>query len=249
MKVKFICIIILIFCLCLEYVEAKDLKASLSILPQHVEVDKDGNLSGGFVEITKAINDVYLQGNISINVYPFARSLMNIQSGKADFHLPMIKASNPKLISPYTYATECITKVAFVLYTRSDNSPLDLKNINRYVIDTQRGHKEFFPFNIMENGSIDQGIQKLLKGRIDGYIMEQDAVDNYIRENDINNIRRTLYREWDVCVVIPKGKRQYDINSIISNALRKLKKSGRLQKIIETIHQPYNDWQPYLVGK
>ncbi len=210
----------------MEGIEAKDLKASLPLLPKHAKLDKDGKLAGGFVEITKAINDVYIQGNISIEVYPFARSLRNVELGKADFHLPMIKRSNTKLASPYNYATECITKVAFVLYTRGDRPPLDFQDLNQYIIDTQRGHKHFFSFNIMENNAIDQGIQKLLKGRIDGYIMEQEAVDSYIRENKIKNIRRTLYREWDSCIVIPKDQRQQEIDRIITKALRELKKIG-----------------------
>lgn len=185
------------------YLEAKDLKASLSFLPKHLEVDDNGKLSGGFVEVVNAINDVYLHGNISVKVYPFARSLMNIESGHADFHLPMIKHANTEKRLPYVYASECITKVAFVLYSRADRAPLNMQRLDQYTIDTQRGHKLFFPFDIMENNSLEQGIQKLLKGRIDGYIMEQDAVDDYIRINNLSNIRRTLYREWNSCVVIP----------------------------------------------
>lgn len=228
---------------------AKDLKASLAILPVHSEVDKNGKASGGFVEVVKAINDIYSQGNISIKLYPFARSLKNVETGKADFHLPLIKRQNIPLDTlPFAYATECMTQVSFVLYTRADSSPINKSKLSQYNVETLRGHQQFFLFNIMEASTLEQGIKKLLSGRTDGFIMEQEAVDNYIRQNEIKNIRRVLYGQWDSCIVIPKGPKQKEIDKIISTSLRELKKSGRLQKITQKIHQPYSDWQPFLMN-
>ncbi|WP_408022082.1 type 2 periplasmic-binding domain-containing protein [Spartinivicinus ruber] len=74
--------------------------------------------------------------------------------------------------------------------------------------------------------------------------MEQDAVDSYIRKSRMTNIRRELYYQWESSVVIPKGDKQKEIDSIISNALRKLKANGTLQAITQKIHHPYIEWQP-----
>lgn len=244
--IKFILITILALLVCQGEVRAQNLKASLAILPGHSELDKDGNLSGGFVELVNAIDDIYTRGNISIELYPFARSLMNVQTGIADFHLPIIKRPNFSLDTlPFAYASECINQVSFVLYTRADRPSLDQKNIKQYVIETLRGHQLFFPFKIIETNSIEQGIKKLLRERTDGYIMQQSAVDTYIRKHKIKNIRRTLYGEWDSCVVISKGPKQKKIDNIISTALRELKKNGRIQTISKNIYQPFVDWQPY----
>ncbi len=225
---------------------AKDLKASLAIIPVQSERGSDGKAKGGFVEVAKAIGDVYEDGNILIEQYPFARSIANVIKGKADFHIPLIKTPHISLESlPFAYSTERITQVSFVLYTRADKAPLDISQFENKLIETQRGHKELFKIKVGEVDNIEQGIKKLVLGRNDGFIMEQDAVDDYIKRNKIKNIRRTLYAVWDSNIVIPKGPKQKEIDGIISNALKKLKASGRLEKIIKTIHQPYIEWQPY----
>ncbi len=228
--------------------EARDLKASLASLPIHSEVDENGKKTGGFVRLVKAINDVYLEGDISIGIYPFARSLKNVVSGQADFHVPLINLLNQSAESlPYAYASEPLTQVAFVLYARSNAPLLDRVNLEdgQYRIDILRGSKAFFTFNTGEVNKHVQGIRKILNGRIDGFIAEQESTDKYLRENRISGIRRSLYAYWDVHIVIPKGEKKIEIDKIISGSLRKLRKSGRLKKINATIHQPYNNWQPY----
>ena len=224
---------------------AVDLKASLAILPIHSQIDEHSQLKGGFVELVQAVDDEYKEGVITIKLYPFARSLQNVIAGRADFHAPLIKLPHiSEDTLPYTYASEKITEVAFVLYTNTAKPNLDRKNLSKYVIATMMGHSHFFPFLVREKTSIAGGIKMLSVGRIDGYIMEQEATDNFIRENKIKNIRRELYFQLDSSIVIPKGKRNKEIDDIISVALRKLKASGKLQKITNKIHLPYKEWQP-----
>ncbi len=240
-------LLMVVFCLLFQTNSiAKDLKASLAILPIHSVIGSDGKPKGGFVEVAKAIGDAYMGGNISIKQYPFARSISNVISGQADFHIPLIKTSHVDLESlPFAYSTERITQVSFVLYTRADAPPLDKSKMKDKLIETQRGHKELFKIKISEVNNIEQGIKKVLGSRSDGFIMEQDAVDNYIRKNKIKNLRRTLFAVWDSNIVIPKGPRQKEIDQIISNALKKLKESKKFQQLIRSIHQPYIEWQPY----
>ena len=226
-------------------VHGQDLKASLAILPIHSELADNGQAKGGFVELIKAIDEVYKEGEITIKLYPFARSLNNVISGRADFHVPLIKLPHIAEASlSYTYASERITEVAFVLYTNTAKPKLDRMKLSKYVIATMMGHTHFFPFTVRENTTISGGIKMLSTGRIDGYIMEQEAVDSFIRKNKIKNIRRELYFQWDSSIVIPKGKKNKAIDEIISAALRKLKATGKLQEITKTIHQPYIEWQP-----
>jgi polar amino acid transport system substrate-binding protein len=225
---------------------ADDLVASLALIPMHSQIGKSGQPEGGFVRVAKAIDDVYKNGEISIGQYPFSRSLDNVVSGKADFHMPLIRIPHvPEDSLPFAYAKERITQVTFVLYTRADSPPLDKNELNQHVVETIRGHKQLFLFKTAELSSIDQGIKKLLHGRSDAFIMEQDAVDSYIRKQKFKNIRRTFFASWDTCVVIPKGPKQQEIDQIVSTALRRLKASGELQAIVKSIHQPYEVWQPY----
>lgn len=48
-----------------------DLQASLAILPGLAETPAKGT----FVDIVKALDDVYTEGRITIQLYPFARSV------------------------------------------------------------------------------------------------------------------------------------------------------------------------------
>jgi polar amino acid transport system substrate-binding protein len=94
--------------------------------------------------------------------------------------------------------------------------------------------------------SIKQGISKVLLGRSDGLLFEQDAADYFIRQNKIKNIRRTLYATWKSSIAIRKGPESQKIDRIISRSLRLLKQNGRLDSIVAAIHRPFEDWQPYL---
>ncbi len=115
-------------------------------------------MSGGFVQVAQAIDEAYLEGKISINLYPFARSLKNVQRNEADFHIPLIKHSNLAIESlPFIYASETITQVTFVLYSHAKQPPLNLDNLNQYTLGTQRGHKQFFPFGIQEINNLEMG--------------------------------------------------------------------------------------------
>ncbi len=223
-----------------------DLVASLAQLPIHSQMGADGAPEGGFVEIVKAIDQVYDDGDISIRLFPFARSLFNVQSGAADFHIPLIRTPHVDVRElPFSYVSKRITEVIFVLYSRADRPPLAPSDLDGLAIETQNGHKGLFGFAIDEVHSIAAGMAKLLAGRSDGFIMEQEAVDDYIRRHQITNIRRALYAKWDSCIVIPKGPRQAQLDQTLSRALEKLEASGALARINQSIHQPYQDWQPF----
>ncbi|BBO81176.1 hypothetical protein DSCO28_17420 [Desulfosarcina ovata subsp. sediminis] len=228
--------------------EARDLTAGVCRMPPHAFVGKNGQPEGGFVDLIKAIDSVYTKGKISIKVLPIKRSQSDLINGYIDFQFPVI--CNP-LISgenlPFICASESVADVAFVLYTRADMKILPLDDLGKYEIETMRGSDLLFPFKILGIDSVKQGILKVLYGRSDGLIAEQDASDLFIRQNKIKNIRRTLYATWTSTIAIHKGPESQEIDRIISNSLRRLKKNEELQKIADTIHRPFENWQPYLI--
>jgi polar amino acid transport system substrate-binding protein len=256
---------ILIFSWLCTNAYAKDLVAVLGIIPPHSTIGDNGKPTGGFVEVVRAIDSDYKDGHIDIQLYPIVRAFNMLKAGQADFLLPYIPPYiPPSHLSdenlPYTFASKPIVQVSFVLYTRG-NGPvlnmehldtyrietpvLNMEHLDTYRIETLRGAAEHFPFKIGEIDSFRQGLMKVISKRSDGFIVEQDAADKYIRAHRLKNIRRTLYSTWNSSIAIPKGERGREIDRIISTALRKLKKSGELQKITQTIHKPYEDWQPY----
>lgn len=227
---------------------ARDLVACIGIIPPHSMMGKDGVPTGGFVDVVRAIDDVYKEGRITIQLYPIARAINMVKSGKADLFIPYIPPPHlEKAELDYTFASEPLVQVAFVLYSRADGPEFPMDHLGVYKIETLRGAAEHFPFPIGEIDSFRQGLLKVISSRSDGFIVEQEAADKYIREHKLKNIRRTLYAVWNSSIVIPKGERGKELDLIISTALGQLKQSGTLQKITQTIHKPYEDWQPYLM--
>ncbi len=226
---------------------AKDLIVSIGKIPGQSEIGKDGKPEGGFIDLFNAMNNEYTDGKLVLKgIYPMKRSLNNVVNKLSDIHFPLIKVPHVNENDiPFRYANKIITHVSFVLYTRNDSKELDINNLGKYRIESQRGHADFFPFKIKEGNSINSGIKKLLKNRIDGYIMEQEAVDNFIKKNRFKNIRRQLYYKFESCIVIPKGPKRKTIDKTVSSLLEKLESKGILQKIATKVHKPYDNWQPY----
>lgn len=225
---------------------ARDLIANVGHLPPHAEMGPDGQPKGGFVEVVRAIDRVYTEGRIIIKVYPVARCVQKVVEGLADFFIPYIPNPEvPEASLPFSFVSEPVVDVSFVLYTQAGTPLLPLDRLYQYRIETLRGAAPHFPFKIFEIDSFEQGILKVIRGRSDGFIVEQDAADRFIRKSKIKNLRRTLYATWHSSILISKGPKGKEIDRILSNALHKLKTSGELQKITATIHRPYSEWQPY----
>jgi polar amino acid transport system substrate-binding protein len=232
---------------CLTY--AKDLEASLAYLPTLA----DSPDKGFFVDLVKAIDEVYVDGSIHIKVYPFVRSLNNIKQGKADFHVPM--ARDPFLDEdkhPYKYASEPMGEVSFVIYSHKGN-PITKEDILRgtslanfpYKIETERGLEDLFNFPIITSSTIDQSMKKLVIRRIDCFIWAQEEADSILRELKIAIIHRAFYRIFDDVIVIPEGHKGDEVDKILSQAIRTLKSTGRWQALYKKIHRSYLEWQPY----
>ena len=81
------CFVMAAICLCVIVgrVQARDLKASLPFpLPPLVESSDKGIL----VDLVKAMAEEYKDGKITWELFPFARSMENVEKGRADFHMP-----------------------------------------------------------------------------------------------------------------------------------------------------------------
>jgi polar amino acid transport system substrate-binding protein len=228
---------------------ARDLNASLAYLPSLI----DSSGEGPFVDLVKAIDGVYTEGAIHIAVYPFARSLYNVVTGNSDFHLPM--ARNPlvsEAAQPYRYVSEKMGQAVFVIYSHKDK-PISQEDILRdkslatfpYRLETERGLENYFDFPVSSSSTIAQSMKKIEAHRIDGFIWPQEEADFVIKNLQIKTIHREFYGLFDDVIVIPTGPRGDEVDRILSQALRTLRSTGRLQVLYEKIHRPYHDWQPY----
>jgi len=217
----------------------KDLKASIAEMPVYSE-SKD---KGVLVDLVKAIAEV--SGiKTDISVVPFKRSMSYVIKGIVDFHLPLIKNPNIREDSlDYDHSTESIFHVNFVLYTNK-NKEISKDNLKDYDIETDLAHTQYFDFTINPSTRIKSSLVKLNAGRIDGFIFADTASDPLIREYNLTNIRRQLYKVFEVKIVLPKGGRGGEIDGILTSAIKKLHENGRYKEIMDVINKPYENWQP-----
>lgn len=108
-----------------------------------------------------------------------------------------------------------------------------------YLIETDVAHTPYFPFDTQPSAHILGSLKKLEIGRIDGFIFADDATDPLIKANNLQNIQRQLYRRFEVKIVLPKGGAGGATDRFLSEAIRKLRASGRLDEIMRPVDHPY----------
>jgi len=218
---------------------ARDLKASIAKMPVYAE-SKDKGVLVDFVKAIEAVSGHHIE----IEVSPFKLSMFLAKIGKADFHLPLIK--NPVIREDtldYDHSTETVFHVNFVLYFNK-NKEINKDSLKDYYIETDAAHVEYFDFKIYPSPKIKTSLTKVNEGRIDGFIFADVASDPIVRENNLKNIRRQLYKVFEVKIVLPKGGRGGEIDGILTSAIKKLHESGRYKEIMDVINKPYENWQP-----
>ncbi|MCW9034325.1 MAG: transporter substrate-binding domain-containing protein [Alphaproteobacteria bacterium] len=223
--------------------QTKSYKASLANMPQSAEEDKNGNLTGAYVELIKAL-DRLTKSQTQIDVVPFKRSVRNLVMGNADYHIPLIEVPGEDLEKlPYAFSTATLFQVSFVLYTNK-NSPVEVGDLGKYSIGTDLAHTSFFPFPTEGLSCLSCAIQMVDAGRIDGFIFAQNEIDPFIRDLGLKNIKRQLYKNFDVKVILPKGKKGQEIDAYFTNGIKALKERGEYNELLAPVLAPYIEWQP-----
>lgn len=229
----------------LSQASSKKLVAYLGYLPVLSETESKGS----FIDLVRAIDDVYTEGEISIYVLPINRSKHGIITGEADLALPAFRHPREKEVKlPYRYSTSSFGKVVHVMYMNK-NKKFDVKELQ----DNEKAKKSklkiqgvpiYWPFPCEDVRSLEASLKSVDSGRIDGLIWAQEETDFALKKLNLKNVHRFYFGEYDDVFIIQKGLRGDYVDSIITSSINKLKKSGRLKKLYENIHRPYDNWQP-----
>ena len=237
------CFIMAAICLCViaGQAQARDLKASLPIIPPQVESSDKGIL----IDLMKAMAEEYKDGKITWEVFPFERSMENVEKGRADFHMPQLV--NPSISAeklPFQFGSDIIFKVVFALYTNKNNKDINPANVSKYKIETDMGTKDYFDFPVTGSPDIESSLRKVDMGRIDGWIMAMPESDMALKKAALKNIKRWEYKKYDVRIVLSKGPQGKEVDKILSDVIKKLKADGKYQKIMGPIlDQKFDNWQ------
>ncbi|HEU4777470.1 MAG TPA: transporter substrate-binding domain-containing protein [Telluria sp.] len=238
-RVKVLFSLLMALCASVRVQAAQPIVASLARMPVHAPSKSEGIQVKLVQALAKASGTA-----ITYDIYPFARSVTNVESGLADFHIPLIRNT---VVSEndlkFFYSRETIFHVNFVLYTRK-GSGVTLDNLANHVIASDRAHVDYFPFHVIPSNNIELSLKMLSMGRIDGYIFADSAADPVLKALELSNIQRSFYQRFEVKIIYPRTERGYQVAAILSKALEKLKASGELAEIEGPVDLPYNNWQP-----
>ncbi len=221
----------------------KSFMASLAKMPQSAEEDRKGNLTGAYVELIRALDRLHNTKTI-MEVVPFKRSVRNLVTGKADYHIPLIEipGGDPKKL-PYAFSTVTLFQVSFVLYTNK-NIPVEVGDLGKYAIATDLAHTSFFPFPIEGMSCLSCAIKMVNVGRLDGFIFAQNEIDPFIKQFELKNIRRQLYKNFNVKVLIPKGEAGKEVDRHFTEGINTLRAKGEYDALLKPVLAPYIEWQP-----
>lgn len=219
--------------------QAADMMGSLANMPVYAE-SKD---KGVLVDLVKAIAEASGK-SIDYQVVPFNKSMHDVVDGQVDFHMPLIKADTiDESTLNYAHSTETIFHVNFVLYTNK-SKPVNQSALKDYKIETDLAHVNYFDFPVKGSPKIDSSLKKVDAGRIDGFIFADFASDPIIKAEGLNNLKRELYKVFDVKIILPKGDKGAATDAFLTETIGKLRANGTFDRIMSVIDQPYNDWQP-----
>lgn len=224
----------------------------MAIIPGIVDSEK----FGPFPEMMQALLS-HTDKNVSLEAFPLARAVFNVIDGDADFMIPTIRGREGRNEKRnYRFAKEKFGSVTFVLYTN------DTKKISRTTIEAALTKNEPLPY-VLEgpalsgnplgdllypSNDVALSLQKVQKGRIDGFIWAQEESDAALRKLKLANIRREHWADFDDTIIVALGPRGDQADIVLSEAIRKMRAAGELEKYYKKIHRPYEDWQPADMG-
>ncbi len=180
------------------------LNAHLGELPGLINADK----TGPFVDLVRAIDDLYPEVSIRITIYPLARAMAGVIAGTADFSLPAIRNLQDADLLPYRFSTRSFGKVTHVLYSNTDH--LITPDMAYGIVPTKRdllieATPGFLPIPLQRSMSIEQSLRKLSRGRIDAFIWAQEEADLMLRQLKLTNIHREHLGDFEDVFIIAKG--------------------------------------------
>jgi len=218
---------------------AADRVVTFGKLPQLAESKDKGILVNMVKELDKAMG-----GTSEIGVFPFPRSVDNVTSGKAAYHLPELEDPKTDPASlPFDLSEAKFFEVPFVLYSNKGKN-FTVKDLAGKKIETSAAHVRYFKFKIGGSSCFECSLKKVDAGRIDGFIFAMWEMDGLIKKNKLKNIKRELYQMFDVRAILPKGQRGGATDKYLTEGVAKLTASGDYAKLMGPLLKGYVEWQP-----
>ena len=170
-------------------------------------------------------------------------------------HSDLRERRPPASSRPYSWVPEKMGSFSLVIYSNKDK-PLTKKDLDAalakggkfpYTVEVAGGLESNYPFPVVSSNDTAQSLKKVQMGRVDATIWGTEA-DELLKSLKLNAINRARYADFDDVIVVAKSPRGDQVKKILTDAMAKLRASGKLQEIYGKIHRPYEDWQPSQMG-
>lgn len=199
-------------------------RVSIADLPGLADIGGKGGLVR-FIEQVAEFADV----DVVYDVVPFARSMINVESGRADMHIPLLHDSNtPFVNAKLMYSDAVLFNVPFQFYVAA-GSALTLAQLTdgTRTIETDSAHIDFFPFSVDGSSCIECSLNKVRLGRIDAFIYAEPPTDEAIVLAGLEGaFERHLYENYPVRAVLPRNACGRSINQKLLPAVVKARKQS-----------------------
>lgn len=225
--------------------DAPDLRAEGILLPGLINSRDDGP----FIDLVRAIGEVYTGGRMTIEVGPTNRVYDSVSRGTADVGFPTINASptvDPGL--PFRYSTTPFGQVSFVIYSHRDRPVAhpDLLALGRGANQLRvEGPAVEWGFPVLPFSNFESALRKVDAGRIDAFLWAQEEGDLVLRQLGLKSIHRELHGRFNDVFLLPRGPRGDFVDRILTESITRLRAGGRLNALYRRIHLPWDPWQPY----
>lgn len=225
--------------------DAPTIRVNAVLLPGVIE----SATQGPFIELIRALDAVYPGGNFQIAAYPLARVLNNLKNRDCDIAFPDLHMqAGDDAALPYRHSSESVGTVSFVLYVNRD------KPLTRDMIDLARNAPKFpyfieapktnWGFPVLAFHTLESAFRKVSAGRIDALLWAQEEADHELQRLGLKNIRRVHFGDFNDVFMLNRDARGVFADRVLTQAIRDLRRSGRLETLYRQIHRPFVAWQP-----
>lgn len=203
--------------------------------PPYEYVDDSGKIVGIDAEAAAAIADK-MGYELEIKDMDFKALLTAVQSKTIDFAMAGMTVSEERLQS--VNFSDTYAKGVQVIIVKEDSDIKDVDGLAGKKIGVQAGTTgwayctdEFGQENVKEydNGSL--AVAALLNGQVDCVVIDNEPAKNYVAANAGLKILDTAYADEDYAIAVAKDNDE--LLNKINAALKDLKESGELQKIVD----------------
>lgn len=198
------------------------------------EYHENDTIVGIDADIAKAIAD-HMGMELEIQDMAFDSLIPAIQSGKADFAAAGMTVDEDRLKN--VDFTDTYAQAAQVIIVKTDSPIVSPDDLTGKKIGVQTGTTGDIYASDIENSEVQrfnkgmEAVMALSQDKIDAVVIDREPAKVFVKENEGLKILDEAFTEEEYAIAVKKGNKE--LLDKMNAAIKELKESGELQKIID----------------